>query len=131
MTRDYKKLNTTGSCYKHVPTNTYYSYSTPIYQEFTTCKGLLKVFNNTFYSMTTRKHQGIIERYSPTPDVVFYHCPFGNWSLDTGLKNEITMTEYQLEELENKTRKLGKRQAEQLEQLKTRLQELQKLYEEI
>ena len=128
MTREYKKLNSTGSLLKHVPTNTIYSYRTPIYQEFCTRKGLLKVFNNTLYSRTTRKHQANIREYQFNADVVFHYCPYGNWSLDTAFKNEISMTEYELEKLQNKTRKLGKRQAEQLDNLKRRLKELQDLY---
>lgn len=131
MTREYKKLNSTGSLLKHVPTNTIYSYSTPIYQEFCTRKGLLRAFNDTYYSATTRKHQANIREYEKQSDIVFHYCPYGNWTLDTAFKNEISMTEHELEKLQNKTRKLGKRQAEQLENLKTRLQELQKLYAEV
>lgn len=132
MARDYKKLNSTGSLLRHVPSNTIYSYSTPIYQEFCTRNGLLlKVFNDTYYSPTTRKHQAKIREYEFISDIVFHYCPYGNWSLDTAFKNEISMTEYELEKLQNKTRKLGKRQVEKLESLKTRLQELQKLYEEV
>lgn len=131
MAREYKKLNSTGSLVKHIPTNTIYSYSTPIYQEFYTRKGLSRVFNDTFYSRTTRKHQAKIMEYKVIANIVFHYLPYGNWSLDTAFKNEISMTEYELEKLENKTRKLGKRQAEQLENLKTKLQELQKLYSEI
>lgn len=131
MDRDYKKLNSTGSLLKHIPTNTIYSYRTPIYQEFCTCRGLLKVFNDTYYSTTTRKHQANIREYKTQSDVVFHYCPYGYWSLDTAFKNEISMTEYELEKLQNKTRKLSKRQAERLETLKIRLQELQKLYAEI
>lgn len=130
MTREYKKLNSTGSLLKHVPTNTIYSYSTPIYQEFTTRKGLLRVFNDTYYSATTRKNQANIKS-KIVPHIVFHYCPYGNWSLDTAFKNEISMTKSELEKLENKTRKLGKRQAEQLENLKTRLQTLQDLYAEV
>ncbi len=131
MTREYRKLNSTGSLLKHVPTNTIYSYRTPIYQEFCTRKGLLKVFNNTYYSAATRKHQANIREYETQSDIVFHYCPYGNWSLDTAFKNEISMTEYELEKLQNKTRKLGKRQAETLDTLKAKLQTLQNLYEEI
>lgn len=132
MTREYEKINSTGSLLEHVPTDTIYSYSTPIYREFTLNNGkVLKVFNNTFYSMTTRKHQAIIWRYRNQSDIIFHYCPYGNWSLDTAFKNEITMTEYELDRLQNKTRKLGKRQAEKLETLTKRLQELRKLYAEV
>lgn len=131
MSKDYKKLNSTGSLLKHVPTNTIYSYSTPIYQEFCTRKDLLRVFNDTFYSTTTRKHQANIREYQFISDIVFHYCPYGYWGLDTAFKNEISMTEYELEKLQNKKRKLGKKQAEKLETLKTRLQDLQNLYEEV
>jgi len=130
-TREYKKLNSTGSLLKHIPTNTIYSYSTPIYQEFCTRRGLLKVFNNTYYSETTRRHQSIIGLYKTQSDIVFHYCPYGNWLLDTAFKNEISMTEYELEELQNKTRKLGKRQAEKLKELIIRLKYLEHLYKEI
>lgn len=131
MTREYKKLNSTGSLLKHVPTNTIYSYRTPIYQEFCTRRGLLRCFNYTYYSPTTRKHQANIREYQFISNIVFHYCPYGEWSLDTALKNEITMTEYELDKLQNKTRKLGKRQAEKLETLKTKLQTLQDLYAEV
>lgn len=131
MIKDYKKLNSTGTLFEHIPTNTIYSYRTPIYQEFCTRKGLLKVFNDTYYSATTRKHQANIRTYKTQSDIIFHYCPYGNYSLDTAFKNEISMTEYELEKLQNKTRKLGKKQVEKLESLKTRLQELQKLYTEV
>lgn len=131
MIKNYKKLNSTGTLFEHIPTNTIYSYRTPIYQEFCTRKGLLKVFNDTYYSTTTRKHQGKVYRYRLQADIVFHYCPYGNWDLNTGFKNEISITEYELKKLQNKTRKLGKRQVEKLESLKTRLQELQKLYTEV
>ena len=89
------------------------------------------MFNNTYYSATTRKHQANIREYQFIADIVFHYCPYGNWSLDTAFKNEISMTEHELEKLQNKTRKLGKRQAEELETLKDRLNTLQKLYTEV
>lgn len=132
MIRPITKMNSTGSLYHNNINNDIVSYSTPIYREYTLSNGkVLKVFNDTFYSMTTRKHQGLIWRYRTQSDIVFHYCPYGNWSLDTAFKNEISMTEYKLEKLQNKTRKLGKRQAEELETLKDRLNTLQKLYKEI
>ena len=125
------RLNSTGTLTKEYD-NTIVSYRTPIYREFTLNTGkVLKVFNDTYYSATTRKHQSSIRDYERQSDVVFHYCPYNNWSLDTAFKNEISMTQYEIEKLENKTRKLGKRQAEQLENLKTRLQKLQKLYTEV
>lgn len=126
------RLNSTGTLTKDFD-GTIVSYSTPIYREFTLSNGkVLKVFNDTYYSATTRKHQAMLRNYYGFyGNIVFHYCPYGNWSLDTAFKNEISMTEHELEKLENKTRKLGKRQAEKLESLKTRLQELKNLYEEI
>ena len=125
------RLNSTGTLSREFD-GTIVSYSTPIYREFTLSNGkVLKVFNYTYYSCTTRKHQANIREYQFNADVVFHYCPYGNWSLDTAFKNEISMTEHELERLQNKTRKLGKRQAEQLKNLKTRLQELQNLYAEV
>lgn len=125
------RLNSTGTLTEELD-GTIVSYSTPIYREFTLNNGkVLKVFNDTYYSATTRKHQARIGHLKNYADLIVHYCPYGEWSLDTAFKNEISMTEYKLEELQNKTRKLGKRQAEQLENLKARLQELQKLYEEV
>lgn len=125
------RLNSTGSLSRELD-GTIVSYSTPIYREFTLNNGkLLKVFNNTYYSATTRKHQAIVKEYGIYADVVFHYCPYGNWSLDTAFKNEISMTQYEIEKLENKTRKLGKRQAEQLKNLKGLLKILQNLYAEV
>lgn len=129
--KEYEKLNTTGSCYKHIPTDTIYSYRTPIYQEFLIGTGKIKCFNDTYYSMTTRKHQGIIWRYRNQSDIIFHYCPYGYWTLDTALKNEITMVTKELTELQNKNRKLGKRQTETLKELQNRLDKLTKLYEEV
>lgn len=132
MTREYEKLNTTGSLLKHVPTNTIYSYSTPIYREFTLNNGkVLKVFNNTYYSATTRKHQANVREYQFIADVVFHYCPYGEWLLDTAFNNEIEMVQYEIETLSNKPHKLGKRQAERLKELITRLKQVQNLYKEI
>jgi len=126
------KLNSTGTLYEHTSTGTIYSYNTPIYKESTLSSGrILKVFNDTYYSTTTRKHQSNLWGYRTQSDIIFHYCPYGEWSLDTAFKNEITMTECELEKLQNKTRKLGKRQAEQLEQLQNKLQELQQLYAEV
>ena len=130
-TKEYEKLNSTGSLFKHIQTDTIYSYNTPIYEEFCTRRGKLKCFNDTYYSATTRKHQFNIWKYRTQSDIVFHHCPYGNWSLDTAFKNEITMLKYDIEKLENKTRKLGKRQVEKLEALKKELQTVRKLYEEV
>lgn len=123
------RLNSTGSLLQ--VGDFIYSYRTPIYKEFIRNGEVFKVFNDTFYSMTTRKHQAQIGHLRSYADLIVHYCPYGNWSLDTAFKNEISMTEYELEKLQNKTRKLGKRQTEQLENLKTRLQELQKLYQEV
>lgn len=132
MIRPITKMNSTGSLYHDNIDNDIVSYSTPIYREFTLSSGkILKVFNDTYYSATTRKHQALIYRYKKDANIVFHYCPYGNWSLDTAFKNEIEVTKQLIERLQNKTRKLGKRQAEQLENLKTRLQELQKLYAEV
>ena len=123
------RLNSTGSL---LQVGDYiYSYRTPIYKEFIHNGKVFKVFNDTYYSTTTRKHQAQIRHLKNHADLIVHHCPYGEWSLDTALKNEISMTEYELKKLQNKTRKLGKRQAEKLESLKTRLQTLQKLYAEV
>lgn len=123
------RLNSTGSLLQ--VGDFIYSYETPIYKEFMHNGEVLKVFNDTYYSATTRKHQAKIGHLKSYADLIVHYCPCGNWSLDTAFKNEISMTQYEIEKLKNKTHKLGKRQAEQLKNLKTRLEELQNLYAEV
>ena len=89
-TKEYEKLNSIGSLSRHIPTNIIYSYRTPIYQEFYTVKGLLKCFNDTYYSRSTCKHQAQIGHLRGYADLIVHYCPYGEWSLDTALKNEIT-----------------------------------------
>lgn len=129
--RQFTKLNASGSLIRDDFDGIIYSYRTPIYFEVALKDKTLKVFNNTYYSHTTRKHQNNLSGYMTQADIILNYCPYGNFTLETGLKNEITMTECELEKLNNKTRKLGKRQDETLENLTKRLQELQKLYTEV
>ena len=129
--KQFTKLNSTGSLIRDNFDNTIYSYRTPIYQEFFIGSKTLKVFNDTYYSVTTRKHQANIRHKESNADLILHYCPYGEWTLETGLKNEITMAEYELNKLNNKTRKLGTRQAEQKEYLTKRLQELKQLYAEV
>lgn len=125
------RLNSTGSLSRELD-GTIVSYRTPIYREFTLKNGkVLKVFNDTYYSATTRKHQANIREYEKQSDVVFHNCPYGDWSLVEAFQNEIYTTKYDIRLLENKKRKLGKRQAEQLKNLKTRLEVLQNLFAEV
>lgn len=135
--RQFTRLNSTGSLKRDNFNGTIYSYSTPIFREFAledsdgNIKKLIDVFNDTYYSATTRKHQSNIDYKKASADLILHYCPYGEWTLETGLKNEITMAEYELEKLQNKTRKLGKRQAEKLETLTKILQELKELYAEV
>lgn len=123
------RLNSTGSLLQ--VGDFIYSYRTPIYKEFIVNGEVFKVFNDTFYSMTTRKHQSKIGYLKNYADLILHNCPYGEWDLNIGLKSEIYVTKHELKTLENKTRKLGTRQAEQKEHLTKRLQELQKLYKEV
>lgn len=64
-----KKLNTTGSLWQDNEGNTY-SYNTQLTGNY---KGL-SVFNNTFYSITTRKHQAYFNRSNF--DLILENCRF-------------------------------------------------------
>ena len=123
------RLNSTGSLLQ--VGNFIYSYRTPIYKEFIVNGEVFKVFNDTYYSHTTRKYQSKIGHLKNYADLIVHYCPYGEWDLDTALKNEISMTKYELEKLNNKPRKLGKRQAKELQKLTKRLEDLQKLYAEV
>ena len=64
-----KKLNTTGSLWLNNEGNAF-SYSTQLTGSYKN----LKVFNNTFYSMTTRKHQGRFNKNSF--DLILTTCKY-------------------------------------------------------
>lgn len=128
--KQFKKFNSTGSLIQDNFDGTIYSYATPIYQEFFVGSKTLKVFNDTYYSRTTRKHQINIRHKKVNADLILHYCPYGNWSLETGLKNEITMLTKRIDELNNKKR-LGKNQAIELDNSIDRLSKLNKLYTEV
>lgn len=129
--RQFTKLNASGSLIRDDFDGIIYSYRTPIYFEVVLKDKTLKVFNNTYYSHTTRKHQNKLSGYMTQADIILNYCPYGNFTLEAGLINEISLVRHELAKLNNKTHKLGKRQAETLETLTKRLQELQQLYREM
>ena len=119
------KLNSTGSL-KKIGT-TIYSYSTPIYKEFTNKQGkVLRVFNNTYYSHTTRKHQS--KCYEPNADLVVNYAPYGDWSLDTVIKNELIMLHQEYYKLDNKKR-LGCNQIARKDEIEKSIKKLEQIAE--
>ena len=81
-----KKLNTTGSLWLDNNGNAF-SYSTQLTGYF---KGL-RVFNNTFYSMTTRKHQAQFNKSNF--DLILITCKYSTRlqadEIEKAIKDEI------------------------------------------
>ena len=83
------ELNSTGSLSF---SGSYWSYNTKLTDNY---KGY-KIFNDTYYSRTTRKHQYYVKQeYSY--DIVLHCCSYGNWNCLEMIKREIQDLKYQLE----------------------------------
>ena len=87
-----KKLNTTGSLWMNNEGYAF-SYNTKLTGSYKN----LKVFNNTFYSMTTRKHQGHFNKNSF--DLILVTCQYGtrltNCEIEKAIKDEIADIDWQ------------------------------------
>lgn len=94
-----KKLNSTGSLWQDSEGNAY-SYNTQLTNSY---KGL-KVFNNTFYSMTTRKHQAYF-RYDNF-DLILTTCQKSTRlepdEIEKAIKDELYWIDDCLKELDKK-----------------------------
>lgn len=94
-----KKLNSTGSLWVNNDGNAF-SYNT---QLTNTYKGL-RVFNNTFYSMTTRKHQAQFNKSNF--DLILETCQYGtrltNYEVEQAIKYELDYIDDCLKELDTK-----------------------------
>lgn len=94
-----QKLNTTGTFWKNSEDN-YFSYNTQLTGNY---KGLT-VFNNTFYSMTTRKHQCYFR--GDKFDLILITCEYGArlqpYEIETAIKYELDYIDDCLKELSQK-----------------------------
>lgn len=94
-----KKLNSTGSLWLDTNANAY-SYNT---QLTGTYKGL-SVFNNTFYSRTTRKHQAQFNKSNF--DLILTTCLFSirltDYEVEHAIKSELDYIDDCLKELDTK-----------------------------
>lgn len=94
-----KKLNTTGSLWQDNNGNSF-SYNT---QLTGTYKGL-KVFNNTFYSMTTRKHQAYFNKNNF--DLILTTCRYSTRlepdEVEQAIKYKLNYIDDSLKELDKK-----------------------------
>ena len=94
-----QKLNTTGSFWKNSEDN-YFSYNTQLtgnYKELT-------VFNNTFYSMTTRKHQAYFR--GDKFDLILNTCRFSTRLQPDEIEKVI---KYELDDIDNNLAELSKK----------------------
>lgn len=116
------KLNSTGSFY--YLNGHYWSYNTKLTDRF---KGY-SVYNGTYYSATTSKHQAKLCSYEPIFDIVLTQCDYGNWDVKEMIKNEIDYIKYQIKNLEPKRN--TKKKLLTIAQLITKLEILEKLISE-
>lgn len=109
-----KKLNSTGSLWLNNDGNAF-SYNT---QLTNTYKGL-RVFNNTFYSMTTRKHQAYFNRNNF--DLILTTCRYEtrltSGEIEQAINEELNYINDCLFELSNKKRKTSKTELKHTELL--------------
>lgn len=102
-----KKLNTTGSLWLNNEGNAF-SYNTQLTGHF---KGL-SVFNNTYYSMTTRKHQGRFNKNSF--DLILTTCKYSTRlesnEVEKAIKDEIADIDWQFCQLVDKRNTQKKKQ---------------------
>lgn len=85
------KLNSTGSFWQE-SNGEYWSYDTKLTDNY---KGY-KIFNYTYYSATTRKHQCYVNRVY-NYDIALHCCSYGNWDCLEMIKKEIQDLKHQLE----------------------------------
>lgn len=114
-----KDLNTTGTLWLDNEGNIY-SYSTRLTGHY---KGL-RVFNNTYYSVTTRRHQARFDKKSF--DLVLNYCRYYTrlqpCEIENAIRNEIEMLDNQLFELTKKRN--TRKKAETILKINTRKNEL-------
>ena len=104
-----RKLNTTGSYY--FSDGHYWSYDTKLTDTY---KGY-KVFNNTYYSATTRKHQADC-KYDYSYDIELTDCSYGDWDCLEMIKREIESLQSQLQQRQAQKRNTAKK-AEDIQSL--------------
>ena len=84
------RLNSTGSL--SYLNGSYWSYNTKLTDSY---KGY-NIFNDTYYSATTRKHQCYVNR-EYNYDIALHCCSYGDWNCLEMIKREIQDLKYKLE----------------------------------
>ena len=113
------KLNTTGSYYRQ--DGHYWSYDTKLTDSY---KGY-KVFNATYYSSTTCKHQSYT-RQEYNYDIELHNCSYGNWDVKDCIEKEIQDLEWQLKQRQEQKRNTQKKQ-DDIKNLKEQIEFLSNL----
>lgn len=102
-----KKLNTTGSLWMSNDGNAF-SYNTQLTGTYKN----LKVFNNTFYSMTTRKHQGYFNRSNF--ELILTNCEYETKltsnEVEQAIKDEIANIDWEFCQIIDKRNTQKKKQ---------------------
>lgn len=115
-------LNSTGS-YRY-SNGKYWSYDTKLTDTY---KGY-KIFNDTYYSATTRKHQYNC-KYDYSYDIALHDCSYGNWNCLEMIKREIDDLKNQLEKRKAQKRATEKKKQD-IQELSAQIEFLENLIKE-
>lgn len=117
-----RKFNTTGSYYYN--DGHYWSYDTKLTDTY---KGY-KLFNATWYSATTAKHQSKC-RYDYSYDIALHVCSYGDWDCLEMIKREIDDLKDQLEKRKAQKRETEKKKQD-IQELSAQIEFLENLIKE-
>lgn len=128
----YNRLDVYRTSNNEVSIAKQYAYSYSWWKYWTVDNGI-SIFNNTYYSQSTCKHQREALALIREPDLILYHTTANLTSPDEALKNEIKGIDYEIKQLENAIAKPRSRQSTnerrraEIDQLKTHKQKVIRL----
>lgn len=121
MTSRKNWLNSTGSCRR--VEDEYFSYN----QQMTAHYKGYRLFDTGFWSMTTRKHQGIIRYYIGRNTIDLNYADF-NKGVEYSINSEIRNLEYELEKRQNKRK--TQKNLDEMDNIKFKIANLQSILDE-
>lgn len=121
MTSRKNWLNSTGTC--KIVEDEYFSYS----QQMTAHYKGYRLFDSGFYSMTTRKHQGIIRRCIGRYTIDLDYADF-NKGVEYSINSEIRHLEYELDKRQNKRK--TQKNLDEMDSIKLKIAKLQSILDE-
>ena len=96
----YSRLDVYRTSNNEVSITQQYAYSYGWWKYWTVDNGI-SIFNNTYYSQSTCKHQREALALIREPDLILYHTKANLTRPDEALKAEIECIDYEIKQLEN------------------------------